>query len=559
MWRLIFIILLISGCQATHNLQPDLDSNITYHSYGNYNLILQASHEEAQGDIENSLKLYNEAAKFNPSSNFLAQKISSLLLTNNDIELALIHLQQFILNNQASIKTKHILASIYIATQQTDLARNIYTEIIDTSTDLDTLIKRSALYFYLDEKKLSYSDINKALKIDPNFSPALLAKARLFQKEKKLSQSIRYYKRYLAHDWALMVAYELGDLYLKTGEYSKALATYNTILKYSPSEDFAFAYKIICLIQTSKVAQARSALDEKRSFIHNPELLDSTVAEYLIAFKLNEEAKVLLGKMIILYKSNRAKLTIALLEYEEGNFAKSIEWIQQINRTTDEYIVGQELEIQILLRTKQETKAINKLTQLISSVPNKPTWFLNLALIYDKQNLKIQVEQTYLKSLQIFESNPDLSFQYALFLDGQKRYKEGIAIMTKVLEQDPDNNLALNYIGYSWADNDVNLHKALEYTKKAEHLEPGNGYIMDSVGWCYYKLGKYDKALDKLLSAKDIIGDDPNILEHIGDTYNAMSDTKNAIYYYQESLKKFDDKSKQEIIRNKIIQIKGKQ
>ncbi|MCC2112286.1 MAG: tetratricopeptide repeat protein, partial [Hyphomicrobiales bacterium] len=75
------------------------------------------------------------------------------------------------------------------------------------------------------------------------------------------------------------------------------------------------------------------------------------------------------------------------------------------------------------------------------------------------------------------------------------------------------------YLGYSWVDNGLNYDEALGMIKKAADLRPEDGYIVDSLGWVYYKLGRYEDAVRELERAVTLRPDDPLINDHLGDAY----------------------------------------
>jgi tetratricopeptide (TPR) repeat protein len=83
----------------------------------------------------------------------------------------------------------------------------------------------------------------------------------------------------------------------------------------------------------------------------------------------------------------------------------------------------------------------------------------------------------------------------------------------------PDNPQVLNYLGYSWVDQGVNLEQALEMIRKAVALRPKDGYIIDSLGWAYYRLGRFEEAAAELEKAIVLSPSDPTINDHLGDAY----------------------------------------
>ncbi|HEU4839494.1 MAG TPA: tetratricopeptide repeat protein [Micavibrio sp.] len=87
------------------------------------------------------------------------------------------------------------------------------------------------------------------------------------------------------------------------------------------------------------------------------------------------------------------------------------------------------------------------------------------------------------------------------------------------MEFRPDHPYLLNYLGYSWADQGKKLDKSLELITKAANLKPDDGYIIDSLGWVYYKLGNFDDAVAQLEKAIELVPYDPTINDHLGDAY----------------------------------------
>jgi tetratricopeptide (TPR) repeat protein len=120
-----------------------------------------------------------------------------------------------------------------------------------------------------------------------------------------------------------------------------------------------------------------------------------------------------------------------------------------------------------------------------------------------------------------------------------KNYDGAEAEFRKVLELNPDNASALNYLGYMYADRGVRLDEAQKLISRALELEPENGAYLDSLGWVYYRENKLDEAERALVRAlaKKEIGGDPTVHDHLGDVYFKLGKTKDAITQWQASLK----------------------
>ncbi|MDP6346051.1 MAG: tetratricopeptide repeat protein [Alphaproteobacteria bacterium] len=104
-------------------------------------------------------------------------------------------------------------------------------------------------------------------------------------------------------------------------------------------------------------------------------------------------------------------------------------------------------------------------------------------------------------------------------LDRSKRWPEAEADFLKALDLVPDQPMVLNYLGYSWIEQGVKLNRAREMIEKAVAKRPNDGYIVDSLGWVFYRLGRYDQAVKHLERAVELRPEDPIINDHLGDAY----------------------------------------
>jgi tetratricopeptide (TPR) repeat protein len=129
-------------------------------------------------------------------------------------------------------------------------------------------------------------------------------------------------------------------------------------------------------------------------------------------------------------------------------------------------------------------------------------------------------------------------FMRGAMLERQKKYEAAEAEFRKVLEMDANNDGALNYLGYMLADRNVRLDEAYQMVKKALDLKPDSGAYLDSLGWVYYRQGKYSDAEGLLVRALQK-QPDPTVHDHLGDVYAKLGKTKEAVAQWQASLKEF--------------------
>ncbi|MGA9352483.1 MAG: tetratricopeptide repeat protein [Terriglobales bacterium] len=142
-------------------------------------------------------------------------------------------------------------------------------------------------------------------------------------------------------------------------------------------------------------------------------------------------------------------------------------------------------------------------------------------------------------------STKDDDKEYVWFLRGstferEKRYADAEVQFKKVLSSDPEHASALNYLGYMLADQNLELDSALEYIKKAVDLDPANGAYLDSLGWAYFRLGKYDLAEENLLKASQKINTDPTVHDHLGDLYQKTGRLKMAVTNWDRALNEWN-------------------
>ncbi len=107
----------------------------------------------------------------------------------------------------------------------------------------------------------------------------------------------------------------------------------------------------------------------------------------------------------------------------------------------------------------------------------------------------------------------------AISYERQKIWPKAEADFLKALELYPNQPLVLNYLGYSWADQGVNLDDAFRMLQKAVELRPNDGYIVDSLGWAHYRFGRYEEATKDIEKAVQLKPADPTINDHLGDIY----------------------------------------
>jgi tetratricopeptide (TPR) repeat protein len=119
------------------------------------------------------------------------------------------------------------------------------------------------------------------------------------------------------------------------------------------------------------------------------------------------------------------------------------------------------------------------------------------------------------------EEKPNWVLYYfrGICYERSKQWSKAEADLRKSLELYPEQPLVLNYLGYSWIDQGVNLDDGMSMIKRAVEQRADDGYIVDSLGWAYYRLGNVDEAVKQLERAVELKPEDPTINDHLGDAY----------------------------------------
>lgn len=133
-----------------------------------------------------------------------------------------------------------------------------------------------------------------------------------------------------------------------------------------------------------------------------------------------------------------------------------------------------------------------------------------------------------------------------------KRWPLAEADLQKALQLAPEEPLVLNYLGYSWVDQNRNLKQGLALIQKAVDLKPDDGYIVDSLGWAHYRLGNYKEAVKWLERAVELRPEDPVLNDHLGDAFWRVDRKLEAQFQWEQALTLKPEPEDAEKIRKKL-------
>ena len=195
----------------------------------------------------------------------------------------------------------------------------------------------------------------------------------------------------------------------------------------------------------------------------------------------------------------------------------------------------------ILAETGKSELAASELKSLLDGKSDREV-YLSLAQIHDKGKNYVEMAKAIDQAEKLSESAEEKEgvwFTRGAMLEKQKKFDQAEAEFRKLLAQNPENIGALNYLGYMLADRNVKLEEALGMIQKAVQKDPENGAYLDSLGWAFFRLNRYQEAESNLRRSIEKVPTDPTVRDHLGDVYYKQGKLKEAAAEWQASVQQF--------------------
>ncbi|SHH29071.1 tetratricopeptide repeat protein [Cognatishimia maritima] len=194
--------------------------------------------------------------------------------------------------------------------------------------------------------------------------------------------------------------------------------------------------------------------------------------------------------------------------------------------------------------------AVEVLTQLSRTHGDLPIVHTSLGDILRQQERYKEAASAYDKALALFDT-PDQSQWFSYYARGicHERLDEwdnAEADFRQALDLNPDQPQVLNYLGYSLVEKRIKLDEALGMIERAVEARPNSGYIVDSLGWVLYRLGRFDDAVTHMERATELMPVDPVVNDHLGDVYWAVGRETEARFQWRRALSFITDETSEE-------------
>lgn len=460
---------------------------------------------ERIGDFKGALEFARECVKIDPEDITSHMLLAELAAMNGDRETEKEEYRAILTIDPEQQRVRFLLAITLVKTSQLDEAMEQLDELIAQEPRLSFAhYYKGRIYIEWGNYQEAENEYIKTLELDDTFEPALFDLASLYQYQRKLEEAISLYERLVSFYPNNRTAQErLMGLYNTLGQTDNINELIGNIQSQSKPGDPGRQTLGLFYLQNGRFADAIAEFD------------------LIVTAWPND------------YKS---RYFLAIAYEESGLMENALEHFKLIKKESEYFINSQIHIVNILYDMGNNEEAIDVLKKAININKDESILYLILSSFYDKQEDYKNSASILQEGLKYNDKNIEMIYNLGVALDKSGDREGCIDQMKKVLEINPNHADSLNYIGYSYAEEGIKLDEALDMIERALKIEPDSGYIIDSLGWVYYRKGLYDKALDYLEKAFSIESKDPAIAEHLGDVYLKKNEYQRSLEMYQKAL-----------------------
>lgn len=559
------ILLLHTGCStpdisgtiskdaADRQLAEEIDPSCSYFYF------LWARYTELYLQFDEALAAYRKALICDPGNPFIQRKIPVILLRMERDDEAVTWLKKHLVHTPDDTAMRELLAKAYLRQNNFDQAILEYQYLIQQLPG--NPIPRyllAELFFSRKEYERAQHILLPVLTMDNGAPRGHLLLARIFKRQHNPTKAIYHLQQVLLEQWTADIVLEIGELYLENKEYVKAMEAYQEVLdrdEYSQEARIGLFHVYQLLDQEDK---AVNVLEGLRQISDQPWRIDLILARLYIKQRKYAAASSLLEEVVAIESMPEARYLLGQLYVQREQYDDALHHLQQIDSQGEYFTDALFLKIHIY----QQQGRINEAVSLVKGMVDREDirsaeLYAVLAALYEIMDDQKGVAAAYANGIAAFPESAMLLYEYGLFQENSGDRKAALQAMKQVIIINPENAAALNFIGYTWADEGRNLDQALEYIQKAVQLKPDNGYIQDSLGWVYFRMGKLALSIEALKKAVELSPDDPAIFDHLGDAYAQNGQYGQAIVAYQRAWELFvDNPLQRDNVMEKIIRSK---
>jgi tetratricopeptide (TPR) repeat protein len=480
---------------------------------------LAARHAGGQRDAAAAAAYYRAALRGDPRNSELLSRTFLAVLANGEVEDAVKYAERVLQVDKTDRIARLVLGVRAIKQKQYPAARRELTQSIrGPITDLAATLLSAWTQTSPTESKLATDSIDKLAGADwYAIFKDLHAGLILDLAGQKKDAAKRFERAYKVDASALRVTQAYGSWLSRQGSKDEALkvfVAFDEALPRHPLITEAIAEikagrKLPILVDTPQ-AGAAEVLYGLGAALGRRGGEDLGLIYLQLALYLVPSHSLALLSLADLYEAMK-KPELAIKTYERVPLNSPLQRNAQIQMA---------LNLDTLDRT-EEAKA--SLTKLIAAGPTDVEAIMALGNVLRGRKQFAECADVYSKGVDTItkseKSNWVIYYFRGICFERAKQWPKAEVDLKKSLELYPDQPHVLNYLGYSWIDQGVNLDEGMRMIKRAVEQRADDGYIVDSLGWAYYRLGNMDEAVKHLERAVELKPEDPTINDHLGDAY----------------------------------------
>ncbi len=509
-----FGILMLPGILAAQ--APTKPDSSRTSASGNY---LAARHAIQQRDSASAATYLRAALRADPKNPDLLQRAFGAALTQGDMEETFRLAERIIQINKNDRDARLVLGIRAIKNKQWQSARtNIAQSVRGPVTDLTAALLTAWALNGANDSKTAIETIDRLQGPDwYNIFKDQHAGLILDIANRKKEAGRRFEKVHKLDGTNLRVVESYGSFLSRQGNKDQALDVYGTFEKALPRHPL--------VTEATKQVEAGEKLPP---MVQNPQ---AGAAEVLygigaVVGRRGGEELGLAYLQLALYLEPRHPLALLSLADLYETMKKPQLAIEMYRRVPADSPLHRNAEIQLaanLDSLEKTDEAKDHLRKLIEENPADMEAIMMLGHIERSRKQYADCAATYSRVIDQLakpgRANWNVFYSRGICNERNKNWPGAEADFKKALELFPDRADVLNYLGYSWVDQGVNLDEGMTMIRRAVEQKPDDGYIVDSLGWAYFRLGKYDEAVKHLERAVEIRPEDPTINDHLGDAY----------------------------------------
>ncbi len=525
------------------NAKPDPSSNSDI--YTNPDLIfrlLLAEIASQRGELNLASELFLDLAKQTDSA-LLAERATRLTGVTRNSTLALEASKVWNELNKDSIDAQQALIEILIANNKLSEAKPILQKLLlKEKTRASGFLYLNTMLSHVSDKKAVLILVTDLAQPYPKLAEAHFAvvHAAWIGKDQKIYEKELTAINQIKPGWEMPALFK-GQI-LANESPEKALNFYSNFLnKYPKSNDVRLEYAKL-------LTNGRKFNEAKNEFIRLVSAANSSAEIVLAVGLLSVELEDydLAEKYFLqsLKKNPKDKdqifIYLAKIAEKKNQEDAAITWLNKVSNGKH-FIESKLIAAEIIAKKESIDKALVFLDTIKIDAQDEKLSIIRLKTsLLTRSNRNQEAFQLMQNEAPNFAQSSEFKFDFALLADKLNKYDLMEKLLREAIKIRPDYAVAYNALGYSFADRNINLEDAKKYIELALSISPNNHYILDSMGWLYFRLGKLDSALSFIQKAYDVQSD-PEIAAHLGEILWAQGKKKEANDILELSLQSFPD------------------